>query len=199
MVTAFFLHPTTLPYVIAMMKNELFTARLVLAPLNANDWPFYLALRQNPDVMKYMAEIDNEDGIRQSFERLLNQEPGCYFIIREQHNPQAVGDIGLNINRLVPDAAAVGYSLLPHVRGKGYAYEALSAVCQFALNLPGIKKISALALRENQASIQLLEKVGFRCEIVTKESYLLNGHYYDDCEYRLYEENFRPPQPHSHP
>ncbi|PWW02677.1 RimJ/RimL family protein N-acetyltransferase [Mangrovibacter plantisponsor] len=199
MVAALFLLPITLPYVIAMMKNKLTTTRLVLTPLNANDWPFYLALRQNPDVMKYMAEIDSEDGIRQSFERLLNQEPGCYFIIREQHNPQAMGDIGLNINRLVPDTAAVGYSLLPEARGKGYAYEALSAVCQFALNLPGIKKISALALKENLASIQLLEKAGFRCEIVTKQSYLLNGHYYDDCEYRLYEEDFRPLQQHSHP
>ena len=37
------------------------TPRLRLSPFHSSDWPFFLRLRRDPEVMRYMGEILEED------------------------------------------------------------------------------------------------------------------------------------------
>ena len=40
------------------------TARLTLSAFKEADWPFFLALRQSPDIMRFMGAIACEEDIR---------------------------------------------------------------------------------------------------------------------------------------
>ena len=97
----------------------------------------------------------------------------------------ALGDIGLRISPKNPHEADVGYALLPEAQGKGYASEALRAVCEYGFTTLGVQAINAWVLGENRGSSRLLEKQGFVRTQVLEKAYHLNGVDYDDWIYRL--------------
>jgi RimJ/RimL family protein N-acetyltransferase len=74
-----------------------------------------------------------------------------------------VGICGL-IKRDYLDAADIGFAFLPAYWGNGYAYEAATAILNFAKADLGLKRILATTRPENIASQKLLEKLGLRFE-----------------------------------
>lgn len=157
------------------------TPRLLLTPFNERDWPFFLSLRKNADVMRFMGEVLDEAAIRAVF-RLRCEEPNI-FVIRDENNV-ALGDIGLRVSPKNPHEADIGYALLPEAQGKGYASEALTALCDYGFHQLSLWAINAWVLGANQGSSRLLERHGFTRTQVLEKAYLLNGEYYDDWVYR---------------
>ena len=100
------------------------TARLTLSAFTEADWPFFLALRQSPDIMRFMGAIACEEDIRTLFITRLNESHAR--VIRDKNN-EPLGDIGLNISTQHPQEADVGYAIAPFAQGKGFASEALKA------------------------------------------------------------------------
>jgi ribosomal-protein-alanine N-acetyltransferase len=62
----------------------------------------------------------------------------------------------------VDGTVATGYSLLPDYRGKGYATEAVRALADWAFSHPAVLKIIAETLPDNEPSIRVLHRAGFR-------------------------------------
>jgi RimJ/RimL family protein N-acetyltransferase len=58
----------------------------------------------------------------------------------------------------------IGYALLPEHCSKGYAIEAATAVMATAGGEFGMKRVVAVTNAENERSIRLLERMGFRYE-----------------------------------
>ena len=158
------------------------TPRLRLSPFHASDWPFFLRLRRDPEVMRYMGEVLEEPALRTLFESRC-ADPGV-FVLRDASGA-AVGDIGLRISGKNPHEADLGYALLPDAQGKGYASEALKAICDYGFNQLGVHAINAWVLGNNAGSSRLLEKHGFIRIQVLEKAYHLNGMDYDDWVYRL--------------
>jgi RimJ/RimL family protein N-acetyltransferase len=77
---------------------------------------FFLRLRRDPEVMRYMGEILEEPALRTLFASRC-ADPGV-FVLRDASGA-AVGDIGLRISGKNPHEADVGYALLPDAQGKG--------------------------------------------------------------------------------
>ena len=158
------------------------TPRLLLSSFNASDWSFFLRLRQDPVVMRYMGEVLSDDALRAVFDARC-ADAGV-FVLREE-NGEPIGDIGLRISSKNPHEADVGYALLPGAQGKGYASEALREICRYGFSELGVNAINAWVLGENHGSARLLEKHGFVRIQVLENAYHLNGVDYDDWVYRL--------------
>lgn len=58
-------------------------------------------------------------------------------------------------------AAELGYGIREEYQGRGFATEAVTAVTEWALQQPGIKRVEAEADTNNAASLRVLEKCGF--------------------------------------
>lgn len=159
------------------------TSRLTLSPFQPSDWLFFLALRENPDIMRFMADISPERETRLLFARRLAAQHT--FVIREQENGTPLGDIGLQISHLHPQEADVGYTVIPSAQGKGIASEALQAICQYAFTQTGVNAINGYVLADNTPSVRVLEKQGFVRTQVLEKAYEVNGIRYDDWVYRL--------------
>lgn len=180
-----------MPYGVKVAKQFIFmacfmitltTPRLRLSPFNSSDWPFFLRLRRDPQVMRYMGEVLDESALRTVFESRC-ADSGV-FVLRDASGA-AIGDIGLRISSKNPHEADVGYALLPEAQGMGYASEALKAVCDYGFSQLGVHAINAWVLGNNLGSSRLLEKHGFIRIQVLEKAYHLNGVDYDDWVYRL--------------
>lgn len=146
------------------------TPRLSLTRFVTDDWPFFLRLRQDPQVMRFMGEVLSEEALRSVFASRC-ADPGVYVLRNKRGD--ALGDIGLRISPKNPHEADVGYALLPEAQGKGYASEALRAICDYGFSTLGVQAINAWVLGENRGSSRLLEKQGFvRTQVLEKAYHL---------------------------
>lgn len=161
------------------------TPRLTLSPFTDADWPFFLALRQSPDIMRFMGDIATEYDIQTLFNARLKDANA--LIIRDSLG-QALGDIGLQISARHPQEADVGYAIAPFAQGKGFASEALIALRDYAFSQTTVTALNAWVLADNQGSVRVLEKLGFRRVQVLEKAFSLNGVDYDDWVYRLEKE-----------
>ncbi|MDJ1653065.1 GNAT family N-acetyltransferase [Raoultella sp. Ech2A] len=158
------------------------TSRLVLSPFTESDWPFFLRLRSDPQVMRFMGPILDEEALRNVFN--ARREASGVFVLRDGCG-KALGDIGLRISSKNPHEADVGYALLPEAQGHGYASEALEEICRYGFARLGVNAINAWVIGDNSGSSRLLEKHGFRRIQILEKAWHLDGVDYDDWIYRL--------------
>lgn len=170
------------------------TVRLTCSPLQESDWPFFLALQQHPDVMRFVAEDRSVADIREAFEsRLAPWTPGSAhwlcLVVRDTASQTPLGVTGY-IHR-EDDCAEVGFLFAPSAQGKGYGFESLQALREFAFNQGGIRRLTATVTAGNIASRALLEKSGFRLEGELRESYFLSGRWQNDWLFGLLKHEFQ--------
>lgn len=80
----------------------------------------------------------------------------------EQGSLEAIGYLNFHAG---PDEASrveVGYTLLPDARGNGYAIEAVRAAFEWATRVHGIRRFRASVSPDNERSLNLIAKLGFR-------------------------------------
>ena len=167
------------------MTNFL-SERLDHRPMTEEDWPFFLALNQDPQVVRYVADDRSEAAIRLLFDvRLPRWEVGSphwlCWVIRERSTGERVGVTGL-IDR-GEGVAEVGFLLASAFHGKGYGIESLRLLCRFAFAEARFRKLSATVTVGNAASKAVLEKAGFVLEARFEKTLFKNGEYLDELVY----------------
>lgn len=137
--------------------------------------------------MRYVAEARPEEAIRETFtSRLPAWSPGSdhwLCLVVRDHNQTPLGVTGY-IHR-DDDCAEVGFLFAPQAQGKGYGFESLQAVCDYAFMQGVIRRLTATVTAGNVASKRLLEKVGFVLEGELRESYWLAGEWQNDWLFGL--------------
>jgi len=74
-----------------------------------------------------------------------------------------IGMCGLIKRDALPDID-LGFAFLPAYRGNGYAFEAAQAAIDFAWRRLGLGRVVAITAPDNDDSVRLLERLGFRFE-----------------------------------
>jgi RimJ/RimL family protein N-acetyltransferase len=172
----------------------LFTPRLSLTQITEQEWPFFLRLQQDPEVMRYVSEGRKEAEIRHTFNarlvpwEILSRHWLC-IALRDRQNGMLIGVTGFV--REEDDRAEVGYMLDPAFHGQGYGLESLRAICQFAFRQCAIRRLTATVTVGNIPSKKVLEKAGFQCEGALRENYYLGGIWQDDWIFGLLAHEFR--------
>jgi len=174
---------------LALFKTE----RLIGTPLQQEDWPFYLSLQQHPDVMNFVADARPESMIAEGFNaRLAPWSPGSEhwlcLVVRARDTGEALGVTGY-IHRDT-DCAEVGFLFAPAAQGRGYGYESLRALCDYAFSTGGIRRLTATVTAGNIASKRLLEKTGFIQEGELRQSYYLAGKWHNDWLFGLLKDEY---------
>ncbi|MBM7354050.1 GNAT family N-acetyltransferase [Lelliottia amnigena] len=159
------------------------TPRLLLTPFEPSDWAFFRSLREDRDIMRFMASIASEKETRRVFAARLTAQHT--FVIRAHDDDTPLGDIGLQVSAQFREEADIGYTVIPQAQGRGIASEALRAVCDYAFNLVGVKAVNAYVLADNVGSVRVLEKTGFVRTQVLEKAYEIDGVKFDDWVYRL--------------
>jgi len=145
------------------------TERLILRHQTTEDAVFMLELMNDPSWIQNIGDrglrtVDDarnfiSKGALDSYARL-----GFGFYLTElKEGGIPIGICGL-IKRDALEDVDVGFAFLPKFWGKGYAYEAASAVMDYAKSVLGLQRIVAITKEDNHASGKLLEKLGLHYE-----------------------------------
>ncbi|WP_439950993.1 GNAT family N-acetyltransferase [Neobacillus fumarioli] len=95
------------------------------------------------------------------FHKNFIEQRGIRWGIKLKENQRIIGTLGLNSMQLKNKRAEIGYELHPAYWRKGFALEAITEVLNFSFQKLILYRIGALVYPENEASLQLLQKIGF--------------------------------------
>jgi RimJ/RimL family protein N-acetyltransferase len=87
--------------------------------------------------------------------------PFTSYRIDCRRDSTAIGTIGFHGPPNVQHQATIGYGLVPHSWGNGYATEALLALIEFCRGRSDVRSLAADTSHDNYASQRVLVKTGF--------------------------------------
>ena len=172
-----------------MIPKVLQTQRLTLRPFEAEDAASVLQYWQsdtrwerfNASVPENFGLSDAQVFVRSMQDRDRATAPN-WAIVRHD---VVVGVVSLTLESN-GHIATVGYGVHGDVAGQGLSKEAVSAVIECAFNqLPQLKRIRARTDAENQASIRVLQKLGFSHEGTLRKDVFVKGRFVDEAVYGL--------------
>jgi len=149
------------------------TERLLLRPITVDDAEFILILLNEPSFLRYIGDkqVRNIEDARQY---ILNGPIASYerhglglLLVELRDSHTRIGMCGLLKRDELPEPD-IGFTLMPDFWNKGFAFEAAQAVLQDARDRLKLQRILAITSLDNDASIKLLERLGFKFERVTR-------------------------------
>lgn len=139
------------------------TERLTLRQLVINDAREIFMLRSDSEINKYLDRpISTTVDDARSFINKVIENNALYWAITLSDRNILVGTICLFSFSEENDSCEIGYELLPDFQGQGIMKEAAEKVVDHAFNTIKLQKIEAFFHRDNQRSVNLLEKLLFR-------------------------------------
>jgi len=151
------------------MAIRIETERLLLTELSEDDAAFIQGLVNEPSFLRYIGDrgVRTTDDAR----RYIREGPVAsygkhgYGLLRMGLKPEGtpIGMCGILRRDTLPEPD-LGFSMLPAWWSKGYAHEAAAAVMAHARESAGVGRVLAITNVDNDPSIRLLGKLGFRFE-----------------------------------
>jgi RimJ/RimL family protein N-acetyltransferase len=146
------------------VKTLIETDRLLLKEITLHEKEELFQLHSNPDVQKYTGDplVESIEEMERAIQtRIKDYKKYGYgrWATFLKNGKQFIGWAGL---AYLPefDEIDLGYRFLPEYWGAGFATEASRAILTYGFDKLGLRKIIAIALKENKASIRVMEKIG---------------------------------------
>lgn len=143
------------------------TERLTLRRLTVDDAEFVLALLTDPAWLRFIGDkgVRTLEDARSYIENgpvAMYERFGFGLYVTERKTDGVpMGMCGL-IKRDGLDDVDIGFAFLPAYWGRGYAFEAATAVLDYGRTVIGLARIVAITSPDNESSARLLEKLGLR-------------------------------------
>lgn len=181
------------------MITTLFTPRLTLRPIDLVDSGMLQRLLGDPgDCLLLGCDPFNQEGVNNRIVRQsINNKTGasCHWVIerRDLRIPIGFCDVHLPADHLrsLP-FCDIAFGLDKIHRRSGYMHEALNACITHLFNSVHMRRIEASVNPANQASGQLLEKLGFQQEGIQRQKWHWSGAPQDVLAYALLASDFMP-------
>lgn len=164
------------------------TQRLYLREFKPSDAPAIFEMFVRPDLNRWLEHepmVGMEEAERRVWARigLYQKGLGCRWAITLKDQPEKViGSCGYFSVRVGTHTYELGYELHPNYWRQGMMTEALTAVLDASFP-PGaiypVHRLEALVAPGNQASIQILTKLGFNLECIRREFGYWKGKHQD--------------------
>lgn len=136
-------------------------SRVTLRRMQEDDIPMLLAMESDPEVMRYSTGVKPADEARRQELLAWLREP----LTRLGHRAITVDGAAVGWVSLVPlagtDSIQLAYRLQRAAWGKGYASQAAKQLCEYAWRETEVSELVAVVWPDNQASVRVLEKLGF--------------------------------------
>lgn len=144
----------------------------------------------NKDVTRYYGQetlerIEQAEAFVDFFANSFKEKRGIRWGIEIKGTEGIIGTIGFNAWSPKHRRTEIGYEIHPNHWRKGYASEAVLKVIQYGFDELHLTRIGAVVFIDNEASNQLLYKLGFQKEGVLRNYMYQNGLAYDTNVYSL--------------
>lgn len=145
---------------------------LVLRAYRDDDVPAVAAAFTDPDVLLWNPPPADRDAAAWCRRRADWSGGGhASWAVADAADDRLLGDVSLHDLDLDGAEAELGYTVLPHARGRGVASRAVGLAAAHALTELGFFRIRLLHAVENVASCTVAQRNGFRLEGTLRQAY----------------------------
>ena len=172
------------------MFPTLETERLRLREITLYDREDLFDYLSNEDVIKYYGQeafvaLTQAEALIDFFANNFRENKGVRWGIERKGEQGLIGTVGFHALSVKHRRAEIGYEIHPDYWRKGYASEAVISILQYGFDVLDLTRIGAVVFTKNDASYQLLEKLGFEKEGVLRDYMVQNGIAHDTYVYSL--------------
>lgn len=173
------------------MLPEIVTSRLLIRRIEARDLAELVRRRNQPGVARYQTWTlpYTMERAEQVLAKDDESETTWSGTIVEKESGVAVGDMVVFFS-WEGRSAEIGYSLSEEYWGRGYAIEAAQSLVDYLFSRPEVHRVFATLHPDNQASAQVLERVGMIFEGHTRGSFWVGDENSDDWFYGMTREDW---------
>ena len=136
-----------------------------LRPFQESDWPGFLELLKDPEVMRFLLKQDSDDERREVFEKVTSPPSadglGFSAIEIDQTFAGAVGLKAVNFEAPFTPCIEIGWRFHKAFWGKSIAYSAAECVLDYGFKQLELPEIVAFTTIDNIRSQRLMERLGF--------------------------------------
>lgn len=151
----------------------------------------------DPRVWRPALDIDpmNREQGEEFFENVLSDADDVKCLVCADGEP--VGRVSLVGSQYGPDetararSAELSYWIAPDQQGRGYGSDAAARMVEYAFEDRNLRRVSARPGSFNEASVALLESLGFEREGTLREAAWYRGEYHDMYWYGLLRSDWR--------
>ena len=145
------------------MKFIIETDRLLLREFILDDAEKFYQLNLNPNVIKYTGNvafksIEEAKSFLENYNDYKANGYGIWAVINKESN-EFIGWCGLKYGEL-ENETDIGFRFFEEEWNKGYATESAAACLKYGFEVLKLNRIIGRAMKENTASIKVLEKIG---------------------------------------
>jgi ribosomal-protein-alanine N-acetyltransferase len=190
---------------------QLIGARVMLRPLEANDWPAWREIRLRCQNWLEQWEPRGDPG---AADPTLDREAfraRCNAWDRQRHFDAAYGfGLFLNDGRLIGEVslgsvqrgpfqtAYIGYWIDEGEAGRGYVPEGVMLLLRYSFDVLALHRVEAAIVPRNTPSRRVAEKLGLREEGIARRFLQIQGVYEDHIRYAMTVEEYREREPELH-
>lgn len=124
------------------------------------------------------------------YTRDLKEDLGYAFFLFDSTSDDLLGGLTLsNVRRGVTQACTLGYWIGAPYAGQGFMTAGVTAIIPFVFDTLRLHRLEAACLPNNEASLKLLERTGFRREGLARRYLKINGVWRDHVTFALLEDD----------
>jgi len=155
------------------IETETETERLVLRRFSLGDVAGFFDLNLDPQVLKYTGDKPFKNHIEvcrfiRNYEQYEKYGFGRWSVYLKSSN-EYIGFCGLRRSTETGEVD-IGFRLMQRFRHRGYAFESAKAALELAFNRYGVDRVIARAMKDNQVSHLLIQKLGMQLDSSFTES-----------------------------
>ncbi|MBN2499972.1 MAG: GNAT family N-acetyltransferase [Anaerolineales bacterium] len=160
------------------------TERLRLRQIEIADAPQVLEMFSHPEVMQYKSmSVVPELEVAESWIRWIGkkyvEQNALRWGITLKEVDKVIGSVGLRDWDRRVNSVEVGYDLAYVYWNQGMMTEALAAALRFGFEQMQVNRVQAMVVLGNEASLRVLEKLGFQHEGICRDAWFDNEQYQD--------------------
>jgi RimJ/RimL family protein N-acetyltransferase len=171
--------------------------RVALRPVEREDVPFVQRCMNDERVWRPALDANpmSEERCEEFVEDVLTSEDGVHCLACDGEDP--LGVVALTGSQYGPTdtgrarAAELAYWFAPETHGQGYGSDAAARLVRYAFEDRNLRRVSAQVGSFNDASMGLLESLGFEREGTLREAAWFRGAYHDMHWYGLLRSEWR--------
>jgi ribosomal-protein-alanine N-acetyltransferase len=164
------------------------TPRLLLRSVAPDDAAEMFRIGADPRVARFTGKAPpaSLEVIREKIEKMLAQlraDEGITWVLVERESGAYLGTAGIWRWDKPNFRAEIGYGIDPRAWGRGLTTEALAPIVRLGFERLALHSLEALIHPDNQGSIRVMEKLGFRREAHLRENHFNQGVFEDTLVY----------------
>jgi len=155
------------------------TDRLYLRPMLEEDARFIVDMRNNPKILDALFSYQMIT-VKEHLNWYNNKSDNRVdLVICKKDDDQKIGTVNLSSIDQKNQKAEFGVMISEAYWNNGYAFEASNRLINYAFNEFNLNKIYLEVLKENEAAINLYQKLGFIKEGTLRDNIFKNGKFKD--------------------